>query len=219
MEVRLSFWWLIGIAAPALAVLAFAVRLLWEGRSNQRRVATAEARVRDAIESLSDGLMLWDAEDRLVLVNPAVQRAEARRGSDRIAPLRIGTRFEEVMRRRVISGVFAVEPGTEEAYIGFRVALHANPTGESVEERHGAGDWSRVTERRTSDGGVVTIVTDITDLKRAEAEMRDVNARLEGQAENVVAAAVELRQANREAEAARIAARRRTARNPNSSPP
>jgi two-component system cell cycle sensor histidine kinase PleC len=206
MVIHLSFWWLAGLAILALAAAALTTRQLWVGRANQRRAATAEARVRDAIESLSDGLMLWDADDRLILVNPAVKRAEARRGSERIVPLSLGVRFEEVIRRRVLGGIVAVEPGTEEAYIQFRVALHASPTGEPVEERHGAGEWSRVTERRTSDGGVVTIVTDITDLKRAEAEMRDVNARLEAQAENVVAAAVELRQANREAEAVRIVA-------------
>jgi two-component system cell cycle sensor histidine kinase PleC len=150
--------------------------------------------------------LLWDAADRLTLVNPAVRRAEARRGSDRIAPLSIGAGFAAVVRSRVESGVIVVEPGMAEAYIAQRVARHAHPTGEPVEERHAGGDWSRVTERRTSDGGVVTIVTDITDLKRADAEMRDVNARLEAQAESVAAAASELQQANREAEEARIVA-------------
>jgi len=203
--------WIDGAIATGLTVLLIVLawrlgRALERVDTNQHRAATAEARVRDAIESLSDGLLLWDAEDRLVLVNPAVQRAEARRGSDRIAPLAIGATFEALIRRRVISGVVAVPPGTETAYIDSRLALHRNPTGEPVEERHDTGDWTRITERRTSDGGVVTIVTDITDLKRAEAEMRAANARLEAQAEGVAAAAGELQQANREAEAARIAA-------------
>jgi signal transduction histidine kinase len=203
--------WVDGAIATGLTVLLIALawrlgRALERVDTNQRRATFAEARVRDAIESLSDGLLLWDAEDRLVLVNPAVQRAEARRGSDQIAPLTTGATFEALIRRRVMSGVIAVAPGTEPGYIERRLALHRNPTGEPVEERHAAGDWIRVTERRTSDGGVVTIVTDITDLKRAEAEMRDANARLEAQAEGVAAAAGDLQQANRQAEAARIAA-------------
>jgi signal transduction histidine kinase len=203
--------WIDGAIATGLTVLLIVLawrlgRALERVDANQRRAVAAESRVRDAIESLSDGLLLWDAADRLVLVNPAVQRAEARRGSDRIAPLAIGATFEALIRRRVVSGVIAVASGTETAYIESRLALHRNPTGEPVEERHGGGDWTRVTERRTSDGGVVTIVTDITDLKRAEAEMRDANTRLGAQAEGVVAAAGELQQANREAESARIAA-------------
>jgi two-component system cell cycle sensor histidine kinase PleC len=206
MVVQLSVWWLAGAAAAALAVVADAALRLWRARDSRRRAAAAEARLRDAIESLSDGLLLWDADDRLVLVNPAVQRAEVRRGADQLAPFAIGATFEALIGRRVTSGVLAVPPGTEPAYIERRLALHRNPTGDPVEERYGTGDCVRVTERRTSDGGVVTIVTDITDLKRAEAEMRDVNARLEGQADGVVAAAIELQQANREAEAARIAA-------------
>ena len=174
--------------------------------AEQRRAATVATQVRDAIESLSNGLLLWDAEDRLVLVNPAMARAEARRGFDRSAPLTVGGSFADLIRQRVLSGLLAIPPGTEENYIADRVARHRNATGEPVEERYATGDWVRVTERRTSDGGVVTIVTDITDLKRAEAEMRYVNERLEAQAQGMVAAAEKLQQANREAEAARIAA-------------
>src|SRR5580658_5532583 len=101
MVVQLSVWWLAGGAAAALAVVAGAALLLWRARGPRRRAAAAEARLRDAIESLSDGLLLWDADDRLVLVNPAVQRAEARRGTDRHAPFAIGATFETLIGRRV----------------------------------------------------------------------------------------------------------------------
>jgi two-component system cell cycle sensor histidine kinase PleC len=229
-SIRRTFWLAGGLAAAALALIAATgwwrevwitgalaagasvalIGLGWGlGRAlarldaEQRRAAAAATQVRDAIESLSNGLLLWDADDRLVMVNPAMARAEARRGFDRSAPLVIGASFETSIRQRVLSGLLAITPGTEDAYIAERVARHRSATGEPVEERYATGDWVRVTERRTSDGGVVTIVTDITDLKRAEAEMRHVNERLEAQAQGMVAAAEKLQQANREAEAAR----------------
>ena len=231
--IRRRLWLVAGLATAALVVVvatgswrdawvdgvlaAGAVGLLlgigvWVGGAlarldaDQRRAAAAETRVRDAIESLADGLLLWDGEDRLVLANPAMRRAEARRGFDLLAPLVLGATFEDLIRRRVESGLLAIEPGVRERYIEQRVALHRSPTGEPIEERYAVGGWVRVTERRTSDGGVVTIVTDITDLKHAEAEMRYVNEQLAAQAEGMVAAADRLREANREAEAARIAA-------------
>ncbi len=151
-------------------------------------------------------MLLWDAEDRLVVVNPAMVRAEAAHGFDRTAPLEVGATFETLIRRRVTSGLIAVAAGTEELYIALRVARHRSPTGEPLEERYASGEWVRVTERRTGDGGVVTIVSDITDMKRTEAEMRYVNERFEAQAQGMVAAAERLQQANRAAEAARIAA-------------
>jgi two-component system cell cycle sensor histidine kinase PleC len=204
-------WWRDPLTTVACAIGAILSPVLIGWRlgpidAEQRRAAAAARQVRDAIESLSNGLLLWDAADRLVLVNPAMAHAEARRGFDRSMPLTIGASFEDLIRRRVMSGLLAIPEGTEASYIADRVARHRNPTGEPVEERYAAGDWVRVTERRTSGGGVVTIVTDITDLKRAEAEMRYVNERLEAQAQGMVAAAEKLQQVNREAEAARIAA-------------
>jgi signal transduction histidine kinase len=133
-------------------------------------------------------------------------RADAGRGVGPGVPFELGQTFEDAIRRRVVGGVIAVAPGTEERYIAARIARHRQATGEPVEERYAGGEWVRVTERRTGDGGVVTIVSDITDLKRTEAEMRYVNERFEAQALGMVAAAERLQQANRAAEAARTAA-------------
>jgi two-component system cell cycle sensor histidine kinase PleC len=195
------------LAVAIVPVLGFTWgRARVQAAAGRREAAAAEARMRDAIESLSDGLVLWDPADRLMLVNPAMQRAEVRRGAENLAPLIIGETFEAMIRRRVTLGLVAVPAGGEETYIATRIARHGAPTGEPIEERYTTGNWVRVTERRTSDGGVVTIITDITDLKRTEAEMRDANQRLEAQAQSVAAAAAGLRQATRDAEAARSAA-------------
>src|SRR6185436_3245207 len=57
----------------------------------------AESRLADAIEAMSDGFVLWDADDRLVMWNSAVDRLDAG------APvgLRRGIGFEELLRKRL----------------------------------------------------------------------------------------------------------------------
>src|SRR5260221_5913163 len=97
--------WMASAVATGVA-LVLLLLLFWLGRTlrrvdmNQRRAAAAEARLRDAIESLSDGFLLWDAADRLAMVNPAAQRAEARHGVGAPAALEIGATFEDLLRRR-----------------------------------------------------------------------------------------------------------------------
>lgn len=201
--------WIDMAIAAAMIVLLLLLTLgvgftLHRADANRRRAATAEARLRDAIESLPDGFLLWDTEDRLVMINQTVLRWEVTRGSDRIAPLVIGSTYEDIVGRRIRKGVIAVEGGDLEAYMRFRLAVHRNPTGEPIEQRFGSGDWMRVTERRTSDGGIVTITTDITAQKNFEIETRHANERLEEQAQGLAAAAQELHEANRRAQAARV---------------
>ena len=53
-----------------------------------------------------------------------------------------------------------------------RLAHHRNPSG-SFEQEHNNGTMVRVTERSTREGGVVTIVSEITELKKAETRLRD----------------------------------------------
>ncbi len=133
----------------------------------------AHARLVDGIESLSDGFLLWDAEDRLVLRNEAGSRTDAEKG-DLLVP---GVRFAEVMAQRVREGRIPQAKGREEAYIRERLALHQNPTGEPIEQQFEDGRWLSLRERRTRDGGIVSVRTDVTELKRRESEL--IGARAE----------------------------------------
>ena len=69
-------------------------------RDAEARASQAHARLVDAIDSLADGFLLWDAEDRLVLRNKAIESMDAENGQ-LLVP---GVRFEHVMASRVRSG-------------------------------------------------------------------------------------------------------------------
>src|SRR5216110_2439642 len=96
--VAASWWraaWVDGAIVAAMAVILGVVgwrlgRALERDAAVRRQIAAADARLRDAIDNLSVGLLLWDADDRLVVVNPAMARAEAAHGFDRCAPLEVG---------------------------------------------------------------------------------------------------------------------------------
>ncbi len=128
----------------------------------------AEQRLRDAIEAMDDGLILWDADDRVVLCNSSFRRMD----SESYTALRPGTRFEDIMRVRVMAGKVLAARGREEEYIRTRLAQHQNPTGEAIVQQLSTGQWVRIVERRTHDGGIVAIRSDITDLKRQQDELR-----------------------------------------------
>jgi len=124
----------------------------------------AEERLRDAVESLADGFILWDADDRLIMRNDAVGRMDPEMG-EMLAP---GISFRGFIERRVQLGRVAQAMGREAAYVDERVAHHRNPTGEPFEQRLSSGRWIRMRERRTREGGIVSVRTDITPLKERE---------------------------------------------------
>src|SRR5439155_26767047 len=59
-----------------------------------------------------------------------------------------------------------------EEWVHRRLQQHAGPQGPSV---HALSDgrWMQVNEKRTGEGGIVSIYTDISDLKRRETLQRE----------------------------------------------
>ncbi len=136
-------------------------------RASEARAAKAHAHLRDAIESMSDGFILWDEQDRLVLCNEAASDGDP----DMARRLVPGVTFREVMEQRVRAGLVESAKGREEEYIRQRVALHRAPPTRPHLHRLANGRWISLRERPTQEGGVVAIRTDITQLKQREAEL------------------------------------------------
>jgi len=122
----------------------------------------------DAIECITEGFVLYDAQDRLVLCNSRYRELFSA-NTDLIAP---GTPFETVLRGGAARGVYRLPPGKElESWIERRIVQHRT-AGPPLEVQLGTGRWIRIEEWRTQEGGTVGIRADITDLKVREAELR-----------------------------------------------
>lgn len=126
----------------------------------------ARARLRDAIESLSDGFALFDASDRLVMCNTAFVKFWPE-----FADI-VGTRpkFAEMIERLTRNGGTIGSQVSPERWKQERLARHRN-TGSHV-QLLADGRWLQINELRTSEGGTVGIYTDITSVKAEDARRR-----------------------------------------------
>jgi PAS domain-containing protein len=80
--------------------------------------------------------------------------------------------------------------GDVEALVARRVASLRNPSGQSFEDHAPDGRWFRILRRRVAIGGVVTVMTDITEQKEAERELEDKEAQLHVALDNMPGALV-----------------------------
>ncbi|MGH7037558.1 MAG: PAS-domain containing protein [Stellaceae bacterium] len=122
----------------------------------------AEQQLIDAIEAISEGFVLFDRNDRYVLTNTRYRQMLPNM-ADVLTP---GTPYETMLRAGVERGVFAAE-GDLEDWMGRTVAWH-RAAGKPLERRRADGRWTRLSEQRMADGGIVGIRTDITELKNTE---------------------------------------------------
>ncbi|MEM6422369.1 MAG: PAS-domain containing protein, partial [Pseudomonadota bacterium] len=132
----------------------------------QRQAAEARSQLNAGIQVLTDGFVLYDRHDRLVLCNARFRDFYPKSAR----ALQVGARFEDIVRYGMTQGEYAIEPGREEAWIQERLARH-RAADSVIEEQLADGRWLRIVERATPDGGRVGLRIDITEQKRARARL------------------------------------------------
>lgn len=180
--------WLLGTAAASgLLLLLNLARRSRNGALHRRAIeverataAAAQARFEDAIESLSEGFSVYDAEDRLVLCNEA-QRAAHPRAPNAFRP---GRKYADIMRDITERGLLVSDPLEAERVLQKLIDLHRSSDG-TVERQAVDGSWIRLSKRRTREGGVVTIRADISELKAQQQELAEKTAMLETILDNI----------------------------------
>jgi two-component system cell cycle sensor histidine kinase PleC len=117
----------------------------------------AELRLKDAIENISEAFVLWDADNHLVLCNSKYQQFHSLPASVCLPR----TPYELVAKT-------AKEPAVRQ-----RMPIHGRDPqeGSTFEVQLGDGRWLQINERRTKDGGFVSVGTDITPLKQQEERL------------------------------------------------
>ena len=142
-------------------------------RAEQARLRS-EQRLSEAIESISEGFVCYDGEDRLVICN-SCYRDLLYPGLD--IDLTVGTTFESIVRRAAEHGYVTDALGRVDEWVAERMRQHRNP-GEPQVQRRTDGRWVMVSERRTEDGGTVAVYSDITELKQREQDLTEKSAAL-----------------------------------------
>ena len=142
---------------------------------NLREVSEARQRLVDAIESISEGFALYDAEDRLVLCNTRYREIMYPGIADVIVP---GTPFEAIVRAAAERGLVADAKGREEEWAAERLLRHRDPGEPHVQQRDD-GRWIMISERRITGGGTVAVYSDITEQKQREESLAEKSTALE----------------------------------------
>ncbi len=164
--------------------------------------ATADIRLRDALETVSEAFVLWDKDNRLVMCNSKFQRFHNLPNEAILA----GSPYAQVMTSGaapMIQSEIAIDHddiGSNRSDVmnvidskrlerdasGKPVPTFPHPApgqrpqagARTYEARLADGRWLQINERRTKDGGYVSVGTDITALKHHEEQLMDSERRL-----------------------------------------
>ena len=172
-------------AGPHLVGIAIDIT---EHKKADERSEKADLRLRDAIENISEAFVLWDHENRLVVCNSKYQEFHSL--DDHL--VQPGTRYEDVVKNAQAPRVrtrFAEDDDVPMGSNTFEVQLADNR-------------WLQINERRTKDGGYVSVGTDISFLKHQEERLREREHVLEQQAQQLVELAENYSREKNRAEAA-----------------
>jgi adenylate cyclase len=133
-----------------------------------------EQTLSEAIEAISEGFSLYDAEDKIVVCNTRYKEMFSYGRDTAVA----GTSFETIAANTLKHGLIQDAQSDPQRWLVERLARHRNPGAPHVQHRSD-GRWVRVSERRTTNGGVVATYADITELKQREAELAGLVHELE----------------------------------------
>ncbi|MDG4854693.1 MULTISPECIES: PAS domain-containing sensor histidine kinase [unclassified Mesorhizobium] len=148
--------------APEIQLIGIAVDVT-EQRHLALRSEAADMRLRTAIENINESFVLWDAAERLIMCNSKFQQDNGLSDRD-VMPGATRDMLEERML------AFASER---------RLANANGPHGGVTLERQLAdGRWLQVNELRTRDGGIVSVGSDITQIKLHQEKLVDSERRL-----------------------------------------
>jgi signal transduction histidine kinase/CheY-like chemotaxis protein/HPt (histidine-containing phosphotransfer) domain-containing protein len=131
----------------------------------QEETAAARDLLSDAIESIPDGFIIYDAEDKFVLCNEQYKD---------ILPI-----LADCLEPGITYDKFRVMAEKRKQFTDADAAAnrratveeHNNPSGRAILRQTNTGVWVQCKDQRTSAGGIVGVRTDVTEIKHAQEEL------------------------------------------------
>lgn len=133
-------------------------------RKLEEQTRTADERLADAIETISEAFVLWDSSNHLVINN-----SKFRTFLDLPDKINLqGMHYDAVMDLATLPKVTS----------NTTLAGQDIPGAQTYEAQLEDDRWLQINERRTADGGYVSVGTDITKLKKHEEKLLESERRL-----------------------------------------
>ena len=152
--------------------------------SGDRQPTEVESQLHVALNNMPGALVYTDDDLRIVVCNDRFKEMYP-------APrelLQPGRPYPDFLRYLAENGYYG--EGDVDALVAQRVESLRNPSGQSFEDRAPDGRVYRILRRRAAAGGTVTVMTDITEQKRAEQNLAQKEAQLHVALDNMPGALV-----------------------------
>ena len=158
------------IASAAVAVLGISLVAAFAGSSRQQLIEKSEAeiarqheRLETALANMSQGLCMFDADQRVVVANTRYAEMYA------LSPeqLKPGTTLREILEARVANGIYG--PIEAKEFVETGIASFREKVSEILHLADGR--FISVLRRPMPGGGLVSTHEDITERQRAEARI------------------------------------------------
>lgn len=138
--------------------------------ASEKEAADAHGRLMDALEAMDQAICLFDGDDRIVLFNKRYSDIYASWAAGGLRP-QVGDPFEVGLRRSAPTMHSDLSPEEQEKWIQNVLRHRAANKVRSSTDRMPDGRWFRSDGYDTSDGGTVSVFTDITLSKQHEDEL------------------------------------------------
>lgn len=132
-------------------------------------------RLREGIDTISDGFALYSPSRRLILCNDHYRKMLGAAGDAAVT----GVEYADLLKHYVVCrGVNLAEDDTAKAWFDNRLRHFASAI-DPYELKTDDGQWFRVDKRRTAEGGMVCVYSNITELKHREIELKTAKEQAE----------------------------------------
>ena len=136
-----------------------------EQKAAEAELARNEARFHVALDNMPGALVYTDDDLKIIFCNNRFREMYSVPG----ALLEPGSPYPAFLRYLAESGYYG--EGNVDALVAPRIDSLRNPSSKSFEDRTPSGRVYRVLRRRVDAGGVVTVMTDVTEQKEAELQL------------------------------------------------
>jgi len=155
-------------------IVSAAIRDISQRKRMEAEAKLSAERLRSAVESIQEAFGLFDAEDRLILCNSAFRQTLPVSASGPV----IGQRFTELLDLTLAANLIDAGEESLDQFRDRRLKYRLEPRG-VFDLRTVDGRSLRMIDRRTSEGGTVTTIWDLTDDMQREIELKHARAAAE----------------------------------------
>ncbi|GEM_PF-627169 len=134
----------------------------------RERAANIEARFLDAIENMSEGFILWDADQKLVLCNEFFKQEMPLEIREILEP---GLWFGDFARKRAEIGKYEDAQGRMDEWVEEVVREHGSTQEMNFRDRIVKDRWIEIRVNRLENGSILEFYRDISAIKEIEQSL------------------------------------------------